>query len=74
VLGIAAAVLLLVVGIGCFALGRATAPDGFRGFDGRQGFGQGQGPGQAPGQGPQGFDRGGDGDGDGVPQQQPSDS
>ncbi len=34
VLGIAAAVLLLVVGIGCFAFGRATAPDGFRGFDG----------------------------------------
>ena len=78
VLGIAAAVLLLVVGVGCFALGRATAPDGFREFDGRQGFapGQGQGPGQMPGQGPQGFDRDDDGDGanGGFPQQQPSES
>jgi hypothetical protein len=38
-------VLLLVVGIGCFALGRATAHHGFeRDFDGRPG--QGQVPGQ----------------------------
>jgi len=43
-LGIAVAVLMLVVGVGGFAIGRVTAPDGFNGFDGdgRPGFGPGQ--------------------------------
>ena len=61
VLGIAAAVLALVLGVGGFVVGRMTAPDD-RGFDGdgRPGFGPGQGQGQ-------GFDR--DGDGQGFPPQ-----
>ena len=61
VLGIAAAVLMLVMGVGGFLIGRTTAPEGFDG-DGRPGFGPGQGPGQ-------GFDRDSDDDGQGFPPQ-----
>jgi len=58
VLGIAAAVLMLVTGVGGFLIGRTTAPEGFDG-DGHPGLGPGQGPGQ-------GFDRDSD-DGQGFP-------